>query len=104
MAIITNIIGNGYFIKKAHNLCTRYSYDQSSLVSGIAQPWRENKGENRNIYEKEWFDVIETQFEDGFYYIPKGYDKILKMGYGDYMTPLPENERQTHHNYKAYLR
>ena len=31
------------------------------------------------------------------------YDEILKVWYGDYMQLLPEKERVTHHDYKAYI-
>lgn len=101
--IFANLFGNDYFIKKAQVFCTKYSYEQSKYVSGVAQPWREKKGENKNIYKKEWFELTEAEFEDRKFFIPKGYDEILKMGYGDYMTPLPEDQRGTHHTYDTYL-
>lgn len=99
-----NILGNRHYIKKADRLCRKYSFEESKYVSGVAQPWREKAGENKNIYEKEWFEPIEVDFEDGKYIAPKGYDKILTMGYGDYLTPLPEDQRQTHHTFDTYRR
>lgn len=101
--IWANLLGNHHYIKKSIKLCKEYSYEESKYVSGIAQPFRECNGENKNIYLKEWFEVMETEFEGRKFYIPKGYDKILKMGYGDYMVPLPENQRDTHHTYDTYL-
>lgn len=101
--IWANLLGNHHYIKKSIKLCKEYSYEESKYVSGIAQPFRERNGENKNIYLKEWFEVIETEFEGRKFCIPKGYDKILKMGYGDYMVPLPENQRDTHHTYDTYL-
>ena len=101
--IWANLLGNHHYIKKSIKLCKEYSYEESKYVSGIAQPFRECNGENKNIYLKEWFEVIETEFEGRKFCIPKGYDKILKMGYGDYMVPLPENQRDTHHTYDTYL-
>lgn len=100
--IWANIMGNKHYINKSRKLCGKYSYELSQYVSGVAQPFRESGNEDRNIYKKEWFELIEHKFEDGVFYIPRGYDKILKMGYGDYMTPLPEEQRQTHHTYDAY--
>lgn len=102
--IWARIMGNEHYYNKSKKLCLRYSYSESRYVSGVAQPWREKKKENKNIYDKEWFEPIEAQFEDGIFYIPKNYDKILTMGYGDYMTPLPENQRHTHHTYDTYER
>ena len=101
--IWANLLGNHHYIKKSIKLCKEYSYEESKYVSGIAQPFRECNGENKNVYLKEWFEVIETEFEGRKFCIPKGYDKILKMGYGDYMVPLPENQRDTHHTYDTYL-
>lgn len=100
--IWANIMGNKHYINKTNKYCRTYSFENSKYVSGIAQPWREKAGENKNIYKKSWFKLMEVPFEDGIFTIPKGYDHILKMGYGDYMTPLPESQRKTHHSYNAY--
>lgn len=100
--IFANIMGNDYYIAKANKLCGKYGYYESKYVSGIAQPFRETGTENKNIYEKEWFEPIEMEFEGGKFFCPKGYDLILTMGYGDYMTPLPEDQRQTNHTYDTY--
>ena len=88
------------FDKKSEIL--QNSYENSKYVSGVAQPFRETDETNRNIYEKEWFELTEVPFEDRMFFVPKGFDKILTMGYGDYMTPLPEDQRQTHHTYDTY--
>lgn len=100
--IWANLMGNKHYIDKSRKLCLQNSYESSKYVSGVAQPFRESGDEDRNIYEKDWFELVEANFEDGVFYIPKGYDKILKMGYGDYMTPLPEDQRHTHHTYDTY--
>lgn len=100
--IWANLWGNLHYIKKSNKFCKSYSYADSNYVSCVAQPWREKPGENKNIYEKSWFEPMETNFEDGVFWVPKGYDCILRMGYGDYMTPLPEGQRQTHHTYNTY--
>ena len=48
---------------------------------------------------RQWYDAklfetkIEVQFEDDKFYIPSGYDSMLKTVYGDYMTLPPEEER-----------
>lgn len=100
--IWANRLGNRHYINKANKYCLSHAYESSKYVAGVAQPWREKKDENKNIYEKEWFEPIEIEFEGGCFYIPKGYDIILKMGYGNYMVPLPENQRHTHHTYDTY--
>ena len=42
-------------------------------------------------------DVIETEFEGVMMPIPEGYDEILTIIYGDYMTPPKEKERVNKH-------
>ena len=45
-------------------------------------------------------EKILHDFEGRQYWIPKGYDEILTMIYGDYMKLPPEDQRKPHHNYK----
>ena len=41
--------------------------------------------------------VIEVPFEDMTVMIPKGYDRVLTVVYGDYMTLPPEEKRMPAH-------
>ena len=43
-----------------------------------------------------WLDTMEVPFEDMMFPIPKKYDEILTIMYGDYMTPPPEDQRGGH--------
>ena len=52
-------------------------------------------------FRAEWFsETIDVEFEGRMFPIPKGYDKILEISYGDYMQLPPENERKGEH-YKS---
>lgn len=53
--------------------------------------------ENWISFEKELFDDEKMMFEGKMYSVPKGYDKILTVGYGNYMQLPPENERVSNH-------
>lgn len=97
-----NMWGNDHYIQKIDRLCRRHSYGTSRYVSVLAQPWHQHGMENKNIHERSWYEPMKVRFENGEFPIPRGYDEILKMGYGDYMTPPPENQRQTHHDYDTY--
>ncbi len=95
--IWANILGNEHYQKKTRKLCNRYSYNNSKYIACIAQP-----NDGNDIFEKETFEPIETNFEGVKVTIPKGYDIFLKNIYGDYMTPPDEQGRKTHHTYDAY--
>ena len=48
-------------------------------------------------HKKEWFEEKLLVDFDGYkFFSPKGYDGYLTNLYGDYMTPPPPKERQTH--------
>lgn len=52
----------------------------------------------REICDPKIFDgTIDVPFEDTTIRIPKNYDWYLTQIYGDYMTPPPEEKRQSHH-------
>lgn len=97
--IYTHIRGKKYFMKKLDDLLSLYQYEDCKYVGAAA--WCTHP--ERNIYEKEWCEnLIKGKFEDGEFYIPKEYDKMLKVTYGDYMKLPPEKDRIYHHMYKAY--
>ncbi len=45
---------------------------------------------------EDWQEMIKLPFEDGFFWAPARYDKILRRMYGDY-TQLPPEEARTIH-------
>ena len=52
---------------------------------------------NYLYFKKEYLnDFIDIEFEDDLFKIPKEYDKILKIDYGDYMKLPPKDKRVTH--------
>ncbi len=56
-------------------------------------------------YEIEDFETpILHKFEDKEYYIPNGYDRILRRRYGDYTQDLPESKKVTHHSNTCYMK
>lgn len=60
---------------------------------------------NPLIMDISWFNNKTLQsFEQYKFYIPIGYDPLLHLCYGDYMTPPPKEKQITHHNYVAFWR
>lgn len=49
-----------------------------------------------------WTQSIMMEFEGKQFSCPKGYDSILRMWYGDYMSPPPVGERHAHESYVMY--
>ena len=81
-------------MRLAEKLCSIYGTDDADEVAGIWRLiWQEN-------FPKEWFDdLIEVPFETVTIPVPKEYDRILKIKYGDnYMTPI----KKITHDYPFY--
>jgi len=53
--------------------------------------------EKETHYISDFEDTIKKQFEDVIVTIPKGYDRVLKDTYGDYMQLPPIEKRKPHH-------
>lgn len=78
-------------LEKEYN---RYPYDENKDVY-VSSDYR--------IYKREWFkEKMLHVFEDGEYFIPSGYDEILRCRYGNYMQLPPEEERQHNHGRSTY--
>ena len=73
------------------------SFPESKYVGDVAWP-----DGFHDRYEAEWFkEKIEVPFEDASFFIPKDYDKILTMFYGDYMQ-IPPVEKRVRHGFDAF--
>lgn len=98
--LVANSLGNDFFYRKLKKYTYMNSYDSSKFIGDLNTSLDFKK--NNGFFSKKDFGTIEIDFEDGKYFAPSGYDEILKMLYGDYMTPPPEDQRETHHDYVAY--
>lgn len=99
--IWAKLMGTRHYINKLSKYAGWKDYESSEYVGCLVWPDGIRQGINRDVFKKSLFEEMDAEFEDGIFRIPKGYDEILTMIYGDYMTPPPENERQTHHTYTA---
>lgn len=79
-----------------------YNYDSSKYIGPAA--WFFMKPQTVLFERADFEKFVKIPFEDGEFYVPEKYDKILTQEYGDYMTPPPEDQRVYHHEYKAYKR
>lgn len=58
--------------------------------------------ESENIFEKEDFEVTDKLFEGKKYLIPKNFERVLEVIYGDYMKLPPKDKRKSHHSFIAF--
>ncbi len=73
-----------------------YNCSDSDYLACYVDPYKRE-------YRKEWFDEQElTKFEDYEFYIPSGYDEILRTIYGDYKKFPPISQQQPHHITNAF--
>lgn len=105
---IRYMVSYSYFSVCEENILKKNSFYESDK---ILFPWRKRY---RNFFFLEDFiEGIEVPFEDTVMSIPSGYDRYLKMDFGDYMTLPPEDKRRgghpaaildLHKSYKEYVK
>lgn len=94
--IFGKLRGNKYFLNKLEIESKKKTWDESTYIGTPAWEFRTIQ------FEKEMFDsMIEIPFEDYHIKVPKKYDDILTLYYGDYLKLPPEKERIAHHYYRA---
>ena len=87
-----------YFVKKMVKNAKRYSQTNTEYVGDFMGSLTYFKCE-KSVFDK----FIDAEFEGSKFKIPVGYDKLLRMVYGDYMQLPPEEQRVSHHKYKAFI-
>lgn len=93
-------ISVSYLLNKISRLAQTYrSYENCNKVAGISVL---TYGLKEVHYLEEYENTVELLFEGKKYPAPCGYDKILSRMYGDYMKLPSEEQRVSHHLYKAY--
>ena len=80
-------------IKKLLHWCMVGSPRNSSFYAWIPEGRQKSK---RELFPGRCFKVERLCFEDGQYPCPQGFDELLTIMYGDYMTPPPVDSRYGH--------
>lgn len=85
----------GVILKKMDTNARKLSFKDSKKVCSFF--------EKQPTFNKELFeDFIYAQFEDKKYRIPKDFDQVLSIEFGDYMKLPPEKDRVFKHHAKAW--
>ncbi|WP_150269424.1 LicD family protein [Paenibacillus tepidiphilus] len=91
-------MGYEWILKKIDRFSSKYIYEDSDFVAVSVAGY----GRKERIEKKYCTELKKMRFEDDFFYVPVYYEKYLKNLYGDYMKLPPENNRVSHHRYKAF--
>ena len=92
------ILPKNYFAAKMVQNAKIYAHENTKRLGNFLGP-------QQTVVSREAFaDFVDHEFEGKMYKIPSGYDEILRGLYGDYMQLPPEEERVTHHFFRAYVK
>ncbi len=97
---------NGLIINQLYNLCDRlssiYTSDESENLTCFCGTTPAYIGEKIKL-KKEWYDeTIQMPFENIMITVPKRYNEILTVLYGDYMVPIKTEDFEEMHDYPFY--
>ena len=68
-------------------------HEETDVYASFVEP----DPENWTMSKSDVFPTVRVPFEDITTVLPKEYDKLLRLGYGDYMQLPPEDDRKNHH-------
>ena len=84
----------GHYLEEMEHIIGMTPYGSTGHLAQFAYPAKEE------YYDAQVMDGYHlADFEDSRFYIIDGYDTMLKMEYGDYMTPPPAEQQKPQQNY-----
>ncbi|ORU01446.1 Lipopolysaccharide cholinephosphotransferase LicD1 [Anaerovibrio sp. JC8] len=96
--IFSKIMGKDYFQRKLK--CIKYEEYEASDYVGCGV-WI--VGGEEDVFPRSMFtELMDSNFENYSFKIPKEYDAVLKKIFNDYMKLPPEKDRVGHHHYRTY--
>lgn len=92
-------------LKKLEQHTGTFSFYNCTYVAVQNEGIDEGVMPEKQILKREWFgEGTDLPFEGTMFRVPTEYDMILRMQYGDYMTPPPAEEQKSTHSYTVYWR
>lgn len=92
------MMGYKYYLKKIDMFASKYDFDHSEYVTNLSLTTVDYE------YRREDFEPLKVAFEDKYFYIPKGYERLLTQRYGDWRKPPEISSQKSHHKYQCYYR
>lgn len=93
-----------YMVNKIKDAIKRYDIKNSRYVSCVyCGTFGFNGNKSRVMLKEDYLERKLAKFEQYNFWIPKGYDKILRTDYGDYME-IPSIEKKLDKKIKVYYR
>lgn len=93
----THLLGGRFFYYLMKKIINRYSFSTSKYVGCFV--W----DADMVYFPKKYFEgTTSMQFEGLAVDVPKEYDKVLRISYGDYMKLPPEEEQHPTHGYQIF--
>lgn len=98
--VLSRFVKNKKLIAKIEKKYNKFDFNTSEYVGNLCSDKRA-----LSIIKREEVDsYITLTFEGEEFKVFKGYKTYLTNMYGDYMQLPPEDKRQTHHTFKAYIK
>lgn len=98
IAKILRVFYRGYSLEllysKANKEAQKYNKEDQTYIYNFCSAVNENALLNADCLK----DVIYTKFENCYFLIPRSYEDVLKVKYGNYMELPPEKDRIPHHH------
>lgn len=82
------------FLKKLDKIIAYSESLESEILKIIVFP----EDKRNEVFEKEFDDLIEMEFQGEMFCVLRCYERLLKSSYGDYMKLPPEEERVSNHD------
>lgn len=74
-----------------------FNQEDTDYVACLTNGASREEYNNFMVKKDTFYDLIEWEFEEHKFPIPKEYDYVLTKNYGDYMTPPPLEKQKPHH-------
>ena len=98
LVAFTKALGTRFFNAHIDSLAQKNSLETSKYCGVLVWGY----GERERILFSDLIPRVKVSFEGREFYAPEGYDQYLRNLYGDYMTMPPEEDRLSHHEFKAF--